>query len=88
MNPPYYVKLVELVPHPETTAAVMDAAHALMTQVNISDYYAISGVTRRKDANISMSESRYTRMRVLQDVHLYVFKRSQTTLLNHYIESV
>ncbi|KAF7650227.1 hypothetical protein LDENG_00129550, partial [Lucifuga dentata] len=33
VNPPYYVKLVELVPHPETAAAVMDATHALMTQV-------------------------------------------------------
>ncbi|XP_014823016.1 PREDICTED: lambda-crystallin homolog isoform X1 [Poecilia mexicana] len=33
VNPPYYVKLVELVPHPETVAAVMDAAHSLMTKV-------------------------------------------------------
>ncbi|KAG7240395.1 hypothetical protein INR49_026966 [Caranx melampygus] len=33
VNPPYYVKLVELVPHPETTAHVMDATHALMTKV-------------------------------------------------------
>lgn len=33
VNPPYYVKLVELVPHPETLPAVMDAAHALMTEV-------------------------------------------------------
>ncbi|XP_068428739.1 lambda-crystallin homolog [Clinocottus analis] len=33
VNPPYYVKLVELVPHPETAAAVMDAAHSLMTKV-------------------------------------------------------
>lgn len=33
VNPPYYVKLVELVPHPETSPAVMDAAHALMTKV-------------------------------------------------------
>uniref|UniRef100_A0AAZ1XY89 Crystallin, lambda 1 n=1 Tax=Oreochromis aureus TaxID=47969 RepID=A0AAZ1XY89_OREAU len=33
VNPPYYVKLVELVPHPETAAAVMDTTHALMTKV-------------------------------------------------------
>ncbi|XP_041663143.1 lambda-crystallin homolog [Cheilinus undulatus] len=33
VNPPYYVKLVELVPHPETTAIVMDTTHALMTKV-------------------------------------------------------
>ncbi|CAN9497497.1 unnamed protein product [Ophioblennius macclurei] len=33
VNPPYYVRLVELVPHPETTAAVMSSAHALMTEV-------------------------------------------------------
>uniref|UniRef100_UPI003AAA2CAE lambda-crystallin homolog n=1 Tax=Centroberyx gerrardi TaxID=166262 RepID=UPI003AAA2CAE len=33
VNPPYYVKLVELVPHPETVATVMDTTHALMTQV-------------------------------------------------------
>ncbi|XP_054888438.1 lambda-crystallin homolog [Poeciliopsis prolifica] len=33
VNPPYYVKLVELVPHPETAAAVMDATHSLMTKV-------------------------------------------------------
>lgn len=35
VNPPYYVKLVELVPHPETAAAVMDTTHALMTKVQI-----------------------------------------------------
>ncbi|AWP13532.1 putative lambda-crystallin -like isoform 2 [Scophthalmus maximus] len=33
VNPPYYVKLVELVPHPETEASVMDATHAVMTKV-------------------------------------------------------
>ncbi|XP_041858627.1 lambda-crystallin homolog [Melanotaenia boesemani] len=33
VNPPYYVKLVELVPHPETSATVMDTSHALMTKV-------------------------------------------------------
>ncbi|XP_072300261.1 lambda-crystallin homolog [Eucyclogobius newberryi] len=33
VNPPYLVKLVELVPHPHTTSSVMDAAHALMSQV-------------------------------------------------------
>ncbi|XP_067372868.1 lambda-crystallin homolog isoform X2 [Channa argus] len=33
VNPPYYVKLVELVPHPETVATVMDTTHALMTKV-------------------------------------------------------
>ncbi|XP_070770928.1 lambda-crystallin homolog [Enoplosus armatus] len=33
VNPPYYVKLVELVPHPETAATVMDTTHALMTKV-------------------------------------------------------
>ncbi|XP_027879936.1 lambda-crystallin homolog [Xiphophorus couchianus] len=33
VNPPYYVKLVELVPHPETVPAVMDATRSLMTKV-------------------------------------------------------
>ncbi|XP_059199278.1 lambda-crystallin homolog [Centropristis striata] len=33
VNPPYYVKLVELVPHPDTAATVMDATHSLMTKV-------------------------------------------------------
>ncbi|KAM7406904.1 hypothetical protein PAMA_002885 [Pampus argenteus] len=33
VNPPYYVKLVELVPHPETANTVMDNTHALMTKV-------------------------------------------------------
>jgi len=33
VNPPYFVKLVELVPHPETAAAVMDTTHFLMTKV-------------------------------------------------------
>uniref|UniRef100_A0A3P9M0W2 Crystallin, lambda 1 n=1 Tax=Oryzias latipes TaxID=8090 RepID=A0A3P9M0W2_ORYLA len=33
VNPPYYVKLVELVPHPQTTATIMDTTHALMTKV-------------------------------------------------------
>ncbi|KAK5860736.1 hypothetical protein PBY51_022197 [Eleginops maclovinus] len=33
VNPPYYVKLVELVPHPETAAAVMDTTYSLMTKV-------------------------------------------------------
>ncbi|XP_054871579.1 lambda-crystallin homolog isoform X1 [Amphiprion ocellaris] len=33
VNPPYYVKLVELVPHPETAPAVMDTTHTLMTKV-------------------------------------------------------
>ncbi|XP_020487643.1 lambda-crystallin homolog [Labrus bergylta] len=33
VNPPYYVKLVELVPHPETAASIMDITHALMTKV-------------------------------------------------------
>ncbi|XP_034742056.1 lambda-crystallin homolog [Etheostoma cragini] len=34
VNPPYYVKLVELVPHPETAASVMDTTHSLMTKVD------------------------------------------------------
>ncbi|XP_061697791.1 lambda-crystallin homolog isoform X1 [Syngnathoides biaculeatus] len=33
VNPPYYVKLVELVPHPETLVAVMESTYALMTEV-------------------------------------------------------
>ncbi|XP_029967938.1 lambda-crystallin homolog [Salarias fasciatus] len=33
VNPPYYVRLVELVPHPETAMTVMNATHALMTEV-------------------------------------------------------
>lgn len=38
VNPPYYLKLVELVPHPETAASVMDTTHFLMTKVKIQDY--------------------------------------------------
>lgn len=33
VNPPYYVKLVELVPHPETATTVMDTTHSIMTKV-------------------------------------------------------
>ncbi|XP_036414067.1 lambda-crystallin homolog [Colossoma macropomum] len=33
VNPPYYVRLVELVPHPETLPVVMDLAYELMTEV-------------------------------------------------------
>ncbi|XP_062861973.1 lambda-crystallin homolog [Trichomycterus rosablanca] len=33
VNPPYYVRLVELVPHPETLPAAMDVACELMTEV-------------------------------------------------------
>lgn len=33
VNPPYYVRLVELVPHLETTQTVMDTAHSLMSKV-------------------------------------------------------
>lgn len=33
VNPPYQVRLVELVPHPQTSASVMDTAQALMNQV-------------------------------------------------------
>ncbi|XP_037542592.1 lambda-crystallin homolog [Nematolebias whitei] len=33
VNPPYYVKLVELVPHPKTAATVMDHTFTLMTKV-------------------------------------------------------
>ncbi|XP_042350442.1 lambda-crystallin homolog [Plectropomus leopardus] len=33
VNPPYFVKLVELVPHPEMTATVMDTTYSLMTKV-------------------------------------------------------
>ncbi|XP_077473994.1 lambda-crystallin homolog [Stigmatopora argus] len=33
VNPPYYVKLVELVPHPDTMTATVDKTHALMTKV-------------------------------------------------------
>lgn len=36
VNPPYYVRLVELVPHPETLPAVMERTHALMTRVGQS----------------------------------------------------
>lgn len=42
VNPPYYVKLVELVPHPETAATVMDTTHALMTKVKIPDDTTLS----------------------------------------------
>lgn len=33
VNPPYYVRLVELVPHPETLPTAMDIAFELMTEV-------------------------------------------------------
>ncbi|KAL0963577.1 hypothetical protein UPYG_G00308180 [Umbra pygmaea] len=33
VNPPYYVRLVELVPHPEMLPGVMDTTYALMTAV-------------------------------------------------------
>ncbi|KAA0715857.1 Lambda-crystallin -like protein [Triplophysa tibetana] len=33
VNPPYYVRLVELVPHPKTHETVMDFAYSLMTDV-------------------------------------------------------
>ncbi|KAL7881695.1 hypothetical protein AOLI_G00085430 [Acnodon oligacanthus] len=33
VNPPYYVRLVELVPHPETLPVVVDMAYELMTEV-------------------------------------------------------
>lgn len=36
VNPPYYVRLVELVPHPDTLPAVMERTHALMTRVGQS----------------------------------------------------
>ncbi|XP_058526971.1 lambda-crystallin homolog isoform X1 [Ochotona princeps] len=36
VNPPYYVPLVELVPHPETSPATMDRTHALMTKIGQS----------------------------------------------------
>ncbi|MBN3288286.1 CRYL1 protein, partial [Polyodon spathula] len=36
VNPPYYVKLVELVPHPETDAAVMEGTYSLMKEVGQS----------------------------------------------------
>lgn len=35
VNPPYYVKLVELVPHLETAAVVMDTTRTLMTKVKL-----------------------------------------------------
>ncbi|EDM14345.1 crystallin, lamda 1, isoform CRA_b [Rattus norvegicus] len=33
VNPPYYVPLVELVPHPETAPATMDRTYALMKKI-------------------------------------------------------
>lgn len=33
VNPPYYVRLVELVPHPDTLPTAMDIAFELMTEV-------------------------------------------------------
>lgn len=36
VNPPYYVPLVELVPHPETAPATVDRTHALMRQIGQS----------------------------------------------------
>uniref|UniRef100_A0A8C5KJ49 Lambda-crystallin homolog n=1 Tax=Jaculus jaculus TaxID=51337 RepID=A0A8C5KJ49_JACJA len=36
VNPPYYVPLVELVPHPETAPTTMDRTHALMRKIGQS----------------------------------------------------
>nr|AAM13398.1 CRY [Mus musculus] len=36
VNPPYYVPLVELVPHPETAPATMDRTYALMKKIGQS----------------------------------------------------
>lgn len=36
VNPPYYVPLVELVPHPETASATMDRTYALMRKIGQS----------------------------------------------------
>lgn len=36
VNPPYYVPLVELVPHPETAPATMDRTYALMKKIRQS----------------------------------------------------
>lgn len=36
VNPPYYVPLVELVPHPETASATMDRTYALMKKIGQS----------------------------------------------------
>ena len=36
VNPPYYVPLVELVPHPETAPATVDRTYALMRRVGQS----------------------------------------------------
>ncbi|XP_012866259.1 PREDICTED: lambda-crystallin homolog [Dipodomys ordii] len=36
VNPPYYVPLVELIPHPETAPATMDRTHALMRKIGQS----------------------------------------------------
>ncbi|KAM5289351.1 lambda-crystallin homolog isoform 2-T2 [Ctenodactylus gundi] len=36
VNPPYYVPLVELVPHPETAPATVDRTHALMRKIGQS----------------------------------------------------
>ncbi|KAF6376068.1 crystallin lambda 1 [Rhinolophus ferrumequinum] len=36
VNPPYYVPLVELVPHPETAPATVDRTHALMQKIGQS----------------------------------------------------
>ncbi|EGV92230.1 lambda-crystallin homolog isoform X2 [Cricetulus griseus] len=36
VNPPYYVPLVELVPHPETAPATMDRTYALMKRIGQS----------------------------------------------------
>lgn len=36
VNPPYYIPLVELVPHPETSPATVDRTHALMRKIGQS----------------------------------------------------
>ncbi|KAM8854970.1 lambda-crystallin homolog isoform 2-T2 [Spinachia spinachia] len=64
VNPPYYVRLVELVPHPDTAAAVMDAAYSLMTT---------DGVLSVKDIDLVMSEGlgmRYAFIGPMETMHL------------------
>ncbi|XP_007940717.2 lambda-crystallin homolog [Orycteropus afer afer] len=36
VNPPYYIPLVELIPHPETDPSTMDRTHALMKKIGQS----------------------------------------------------
>uniref|UniRef100_A0A8C2NSY2 L-gulonate 3-dehydrogenase n=2 Tax=Capra hircus TaxID=9925 RepID=A0A8C2NSY2_CAPHI len=81
VNPPYYVPLVELVPHPETAPATVDRTYALMRRVGQSPELLIlvaslaveKGVVSPGDLDLVMSDGlglRYAFIGPLETMHL------------------